>query len=123
MRNFTPSNSSIRGPRLAHKAGLFCPPAKGEICAYKRRPAITEPLREVTPAKVDCWTAVAGGPLFCPPTNVQQFHVPRNSYTIRPPKAGPNSAGNKPAAAGYVHSRSLAEKAAFIQLSYLFSVP
>lgn len=82
------SNSSIRGPRLAHKAGLFCLRSEGLFAPKYRRPAFTEPLiEEVTPAKVDCWTAVIGGPLFCSPTNVQQFHAHRNFHTTRPAKS------------------------------------
>ena len=85
---FVPSNSLIvRGSEwLAQKAGFFCSYAKGVFLPIKRRPAIiTEPLREVTPAQVDCWTAVIGGPLFCPLTNVQQSsHAHRNKILRRP---------------------------------------
>lgn len=124
MRNFTPSNSNKRGPRLARMAGFFCPSVKGEFAPTYRRPVYsTERLRSVLPAQVDCLTAVVSGPLFCPLFVKQSHHVPRNFNTVRPPKAGPNSAGNKPAAAGHFHPFGLAEKAASVQLSYLFSVP
>ena len=125
MRNFTPSNSNKRGPRLAQKkAGFFCLLSEGEFAPTYRRPVYsTERLRSVSPAQVDCLTAVVSGPLFCPLFVKQSHHVSRNSNAVRPAKAGPNSAGNKPAAAGYIHPRRLAEAPVPVQLSYLFSVP
>ena len=87
---FVPSNTfNVRGPkRLASKAGLFHFHAKGFSTPIKRRPAIvTERQRGATPAKVVCWTAVIGGPLFCPPTNVQHtHHAHRNQIPRQPPE-------------------------------------
>lgn len=78
--NFVPSNSSMRERQmLATPAGFFCFQQKG-FKPYDKRPAITEPQREVTLAQADCWTAVIGGPLFCPPTNVQQYALPHRNF-------------------------------------------
>lgn len=114
-----PSNNSFRGLRLAHKAGYFFSPAQGEYAPINRRPAITEPLfEEVTPAKVDCWTAVVGGPLaFCPPTNVQQSHVShRNSHPRRAAKTPPNSQGFSPAPIDNFYTSEVAFNAGNLQL-------
>ena len=85
--NFVPSNSSMRERQmLATPAGFFCFQQKG-FKPYDKRPAITEPQREVTLAQADCWTAVFGGPRFFPPTNVQQYALPHRNQISRRPAA------------------------------------
>ena len=88
---FVPSNAvKIRGSEwLAQKAGFFCLHAKGVFLPIKRRPAIiTEPRREAMPAEVVRWTAVIGGPLFCPLTNVQRIHYAHRNKILRRPAQG-----------------------------------
>lgn len=74
MSIFVPSNSfNYRGPhRLAFKAGFFCALSKGIILPYKKTACLYRALRSALPAKVDCLTAVSGGPSFFPPSNVKQ---------------------------------------------------
>ncbi len=74
---FTPSNSfNLRGPQqlALPKAGFFYASSKGILFPYKTAACLYRVLRSTLPAKVDCLTAVFGGPSLFPPANVKQSH-------------------------------------------------
>ena len=137
---FVPSNAvKIRGSEwLAQKAGFFCLHAKGVFLPIKRRPAIiTEPRREAMPAEVVRWTAVIGGPLFCPLTNVQRIHYAHRNKILRRPAQGQgapdhsgtiaetrrrNGAAVKAAAPGIFAAAARVFKPGFQPIICLFSV-
>lgn len=66
-----------------NKAGFFYVSDKGVSLPIKRRPAFTEPQREAIPAKVVCWTAVVGGPLFLSAYKCPTHHAHRNQDADR----------------------------------------
>lgn len=83
---FTPSNSfNLRGPQqlALPKAGFFYASSKGILFPYKTAACLYRVLRSTLPAKVDCLTAVFGGPSLFPPANVKQSHHAHHRQAIR----------------------------------------